>query len=74
MADPSARRRLSLIKAVRTGFGPLYNVANPPKQAMLLEWYFRGLVTFPGFASGGGGAYLGMAKRLVKSHERSGTA
>src|SRR6267378_5664771 len=44
MADPSARRRLSLIKAVRTGFRPLYNAANPPKQAMLLEWYLRGLV------------------------------
>jgi hypothetical protein len=41
------------------GFGPLYNAAEPPKQASYLP-------EIQGFASAGGGAYLEVAKRLVE--------
>src|SRR5271169_5969653 len=39
-----------------SGFGPLYNALGPPKQAGYLA----------GFASGGGGAYLGDGKATGK--------
>jgi hypothetical protein len=42
-----------VIKMLWDGFGPLYNAASPAKQA-----------SQSAFASGGGGAYLGMAKAI----------
>jgi hypothetical protein len=45
-----------------SGFGPLYNAAALLTQA----------ADMPAIATGGGGAYLGMAKPIGRSHERSG--
>src|SRR5450432_1882855 len=70
MADPSARRRPSF-DFRGCGFGPLYNAARPPKQAKDPHKSLHRLSIFPdwdapGFACGGGCAYLGVAKRLVR--------
>jgi hypothetical protein len=70
----------------RVGFGRLYNVARPLKQAgpanssagsglgrpqAIWETDLRYL---EGFASPGGSAYLVTSNEWVRSHERSGTA
>jgi len=68
MAYPSARRRLHF-GDYSGGFGPLYNAASRPKQAKDLPISIRLISIFPdtylpGFASGGGEAYLGTAKAI----------
>jgi ATP-binding cassette subfamily B protein len=69
MTDPSARRRLCF-DGNMDGFGGVYNAAGPSKQAVDLHKCRNKPAIFPGrqspgFASGDGGAYLGVAKRLV---------
>src|ERR1700686_4861108 len=73
MTDPSARRRLCF-DGNKDGFGRVYNAASLSKQAgdhhkpSIFEVSSKYLFpdpSRPGFASGGGGAYLGVAKRLV---------